>query len=488
MSVLSALAKVEAARAGRAQPTATVRHCHLADRPMVLIPLRLAGEAAAPLALLAGTTPDDARLLLVPQPRDRMLRLRFAEDLAAILLPHIIGFADDTEPVVIDKKTNETIDRCVDAPQIWVPGPAAVTFLKLLGRSLRFRRTEGEDAVAESIPLLGRWLTWFCDRAEHPGSTALAPLTTHLATHWTTGQSALEDANLAALLGWIAPPDGLSGPEAAARAEDPTLCPPAGPATDPGFDNVVLAPLITAYDTAPDEVARARAVQRLDHALRTQLEPTWALMWQGIALLRALPEGASVPHRWAEDVRSFSFYAETLAESTPQPRRDSAVAAVRRLLSREQALEKLTAAMAYDDPYRMLEHRLAGNACLAEVIDAEPTRTTVSDKGKRILRPLLRVTTTDPFTPAIGEVLHNTAVKGQQATVLELDDDVLVLELSGGMGRSTTTPAEGTVNGEGDRIVLARFGPNGNFRPAALPAPEETPWTHGGPPELIEEP
>ncbi|MGQ4614599.1 hypothetical protein [Nocardia sp. R7R-8] len=229
-------------------------------------------------------------------------------------------------------------------------------------------------------------------------------------------------------------------------------------------------------------------MRRLEQALRTQLEPTWTLMWQGVSLLRALPEGASVAKRWAEDVRSFSYFAETLAEGAPQPRRDSAVSAVRRLLSREQALEKLTAAMAYDDPYVMLEHRLAGNACLAEVIDAAPTRTTLSDKGKRILRPLLRVTTTDPFTPAVGEALHNTAVRGQQATVLELDDDIIVVELSGGMGRSTTTPAEGTVSTEGDRIVLARFGPDGNFRPAALPSPEETPWTHGGPPELTEEP
>ncbi|MEV0436786.1 hypothetical protein [Nocardia sp. NPDC050413] len=486
MSVLSALAKVEAVDAGRAVPTATVRHCHLAEQPIVLIPLHLAGEAAAPLAVLVGAHHDEARLLIVPQPRDRVLRLRFAEELAAILLPHIDRHADDTEPVVIDKKTNETIDRCVDAPQIWVPNQAAVTFLKLLGRSLRFRRTEGDDAVSPAIPLVGRWLTWYCDRAEHPGSTALAPLTSHLSTHWTTGQSALEDANLTALLGWIAPPDNLTGPEAAARAEDPTICPPAGPATDPGFDNVVLAPLINAYDTAADDIARTRAVQRLEQALRTQLEPTWELMWQGLSLLRALPEGSSVAARWAEDVRSFSYFTE-IAETQAQSRRDSPTSAVRRLLAREQALERLTAAMAYDDPYVMLERRLAGEACLATVIDSEPTRTTLSDKGKSVLRPLLRVTTTDPFTPVAGESLHNAAVKNQQAKVLEVDDDVIVLELSGGMGRSAKGPAEGTVNVEGDRIVLARFGPNGNFRAATLPPPEETPWTHGGPPETDEE-
>ena len=50
MSVLAALAKAEAVRAGRAQATAAVRHIHLAERPLVAVPLRLAGEAAAPVA------------------------------------------------------------------------------------------------------------------------------------------------------------------------------------------------------------------------------------------------------------------------------------------------------------------------------------------------------------------------------------------------------------------------------------------------------
>ena len=46
-------------------------------------------------------------------------------------------------------------------------------------------------------------------------------MTAVLAAHWATGQSALEDANLAALMGWIAPSDGLTGPEAAAAGGGP---------------------------------------------------------------------------------------------------------------------------------------------------------------------------------------------------------------------------------------------------------------------------
>ncbi|CAM5548841.1 hypothetical protein SAVIM40S_07521 [Streptomyces avidinii] len=37
MSLLSTLARLEAVRAGRAQPLATVRHRHLSEHPMVLV-------------------------------------------------------------------------------------------------------------------------------------------------------------------------------------------------------------------------------------------------------------------------------------------------------------------------------------------------------------------------------------------------------------------------------------------------------------------
>jgi hypothetical protein len=100
--------------------------------------------------------------------------------------------------------------------------------------------------------MLGRWLTYLAERSEHPGSSAMLAMTEALGMHWASGQSALEDANLAALLGWIDPADGVTGREAAIAAEDPLVWPPAGPSTDPAFDNEVLAPAIRAYaDSAP---------------------------------------------------------------------------------------------------------------------------------------------------------------------------------------------------------------------------------------------
>ena len=59
-------------------------------------------------------------------------------------------------------------------------------------------------------------------------------------------------------------------------------------------------------------------------------------------------------------------------------------------------------------------------------------------------------------------------------------DGVLVLRLTDKMGRGKD-PAEGSVPQKGDRIAWTLFEHEQRGGPK-LPDPEETPWTHGGPP------
>ncbi|MCX4474162.1 hypothetical protein C5N14_04885 [Micromonospora sp. MW-13] len=485
MSTLRALAKAQALAAGVAQPVATVRHLHLSPRPLVLVSLAMAGEANAPLAALVGAAPDDARLLIVPQPRNRDQRFAFAAELAGIVLPYLDSFRGVSEAVAVDRG-RDVRHRYVDAPQLLVPNPAGVTFLRLFGRSTRFRRPDGEYPVHPAVPLLGRWLTFFAERAEHPGSSALLAMTEALTLHWATGQSAVEDLHLPAVLGWLDPPPGLDGARAAARAEDPACCPPAGPATDPEFDNRVLAPAVAAYaDAADDEAARRSAYAELERVLRGQLTPTWELMWRGVGLLAALPPGARVEGRWAGDRDAFTAHAEHVdAGGGPQPRRDGAVAAAVRLHRLERAGTSYAVQRAYDDPLVMAEHRLTGEAFVGDVTLADPRR--VDDTGKRpVLRPRIQVVTTEPVAVPVGATLYSPARPGQKAKVVFLTPAAdgkteVVLELSGGMGRGLTAPP-GTVPEVGERLCLTTL--SDAFLPAgAFPAPEETPWTHGGPP------
>ncbi|MFF5291279.1 hypothetical protein [Paractinoplanes globisporus] len=467
MSTLVALARAEAYAAGRAQPIATVRHLHVHDRPFVLIPLAMAGEANAPLAAMLGTAHDDPHLLVVEQPRNRDERFAFAAELAARLVPYLESFAGETEAVAVDRG-RDVRHRFVDAPQVWLPNTGGVDFLRLFGRSTRFRSVDGDYPVHPAVPLLGRWLTFLAGTSEVPGSSLLPNAVQALTLHWATGQSGAEDAHLGSLLAWIE-----SGAAAARLAE---RGPVAGPATDPDFDNHVLAPLIANGDPA------------LRTTLHELLLPTWDGMWRALALLRALPAGDRVGSRWDGDRDAYSAYVQHLAEDgAPQPRRDGAVAAAARLQRLENAAARYAVQRAFDDPLVMAEYRLAGAAFGGVVTLANPDR--VDDTGKRpVLRPRIMVATTETVRVEPGASLTSPARPAQKAKVISVTatatgHDVL-LELSGGMGRKLVAEP-GSVSAVGESLLLTTL--SEAYRPgAAFPDPSETPWTHGGPPVVVE--
>ncbi|MFF9091656.1 hypothetical protein ACF1AX_00905 [Streptomyces sp. NPDC014802] len=512
MSLIATLARLEAVSSGRAQRAATVRHRHLSDRPLVLVPLTTAGEAGAPLGALVGTDRDAPRLLVVPQPRDRDLRFAFLAELADVVLPYIESYADaveaaertETDPET-GKRVKVEVDLCADAPQLIVPSRAGVDFVRLLGRSMRFRRTAEQEPetpypAPPRVPLLGRWFTHYAERARVPGSSLLQALTELLALHWATGQSGLEDQHLGALLAWIDPPEGVSGAEAALEAElarderGQLRCPPAGPATDPAFDNKLLAPAIERYDRARTALAAAEdgleaderlgALTRAEREIRDLVErvtlPTWEKVWRGLDLLRALPEGAHVEERWTRDRWSFTGHRDrVLAGEPPQPRRDDAVTAANKLAAREREQARLEAQQALDDPLVMAGRRLAGEAFAGEVTDV----TMAYSEGKRPSpRPLVTVRTDD--RPHLGErakVYRSLGGRPQTAEFVRAEEEGLfVLRILDKMGRGKE-PEEGSVPEKGDRVCFTLF-EHEQRGGAKLPDPEDTPWTHGGPP------
>ena len=484
MSALTSLARAHAVQMGRALPITTVRHVHIARRPLVFVPLTMAGEANAPLAAMIGDDPDTPQLLIVPQPRDRSQRFDFAHSLALTVL-HYVGSFSSSQETIPTRPGRAPKVRYADAPQLWVPNHAGIEFIRLFGRSTRFRSTSGPYAVPLSVPMLGKWLTFFAERSERAGSSLLVAAADVLARHWATGQSPVEDANLASIVGWIEPPPGLSGAAAAAIAEDPVTSPPAGPSTDPSFDRVVLAPAIREYDKAAEQNAQRRVVAKLEAALRGQIEPTWHLMWRTIGLVRALPPGAHVTQRCAEDRDQYTRYFEYVGGGgRPQPKRDSAVAAAIRLNELERYQATYDAQRALDDPLIMADYRITGEAFVGTVIQAELDRCTGIGRS-RVLRPLITVHTEDPVRLSPGQAnLRDGARPNQTAEVIDVTamqaGSQVVLELTGGMGRSRTPP-EGSVPVLGDHVCYSTlsdgYQPRGTF-----PSRDNTPWTHGGPP------
>ncbi|OKK14111.1 hypothetical protein [Streptomyces sp. CB02400] len=490
MSALTAVATLRATETGHAERLTTVRHDHLDDRPFVLVPLRLAGEACAPLAALAGTDPADPVLLTVRQPRDRGERFLFVERLAALLLPYIEECRTaETETYTMGRGPDkEERRRPLRAPQLLVPNGDGIAYVRLLGRLTRLRAVEGPYAVDPAVPVLGKWLTWFADRAEFPGSGLLQAMTRLLAAHWATGQSAAEDSHLASLLAWIDPPGGHTGAEAAREAEDPLLYPPAGPATDVVFDRT-LDELMSRYDEAGDDRGREAVGRQIDRELRGQMLPTWELMWRGVELLRELPEGGHVSERWAYDRRLFAEYAVYLDEDgRPQARRDHAVGAARRLARMEEAMARYDAERAFDDPLVMAEYELTGEAFTGVVVACDEDRFLPGARSPK-WRPTITVRSELPVRLRAGTEIKCPARPGQKAEIVEVSPDgnghTVLIQLNGGFNNKRKPPAPpGTLAEVDETVTYTSVDPKS--MPSVLPAEEDTPWTHGGPPEPYE--
>ncbi|MGW0902604.1 hypothetical protein [Streptomyces sp. NPDC002853] len=520
MSLIDNLARLEAVTTGRAQPRATVRHRHLTQRPLVLVPLITAGEAGAPLGALVGTERTSPRVLVVPQPRDRDLRFTFLAQLADTVLEYVDSFTEDVEAAERSETDPETgkrvkveVELCSDAPQLIVPSRAGIDFVRLIGRSTRFRRTAEQDPqtpypAPPRVPLLGRWLTHFGERARVPGSSLLVAMTELLSLHWATGQSSLEDQHLGALLAWIEAPEGTSGADAALRAElardkdGQLLCPPAGPATDPAFDNRLLAPAIERYDrargvlaTAQDGIqadARLAELSAAEREIRSLIEsrtrPTWDAVWRGLDALCTLPEAPHAADRWTRDRWSFTGHRDRVtAGEPPQPRVDDAVTAANKLATREREQARLEAQEALDDPLVMAGRRLAGEAFAGEVTEVVMAYNEAKSPRPR---PLVTVRTDDqPHLAERAKVYRSLHGKPQSAEFVTYETEgpatSVVLRITDKMGRGKE-PEPGSVPEKGDQICWTLFEHEQRGGPK-LPDPEATPWTHGGPPGDVAE-
>ncbi|HEY8481778.1 MAG TPA: hypothetical protein VIL71_18285, partial [Spirillospora sp.] len=175
-----------------------------------------------------------------------------------------------------------------------------------------------------------------------------------------------------------------------------------------------------------------------------------------------------------------TYYHQTFGEAYPQARRDSPVRAARRLHDLERAHEAYEAQRAFDDPLVMAEHRLAGEAFGGVVVECDPER--LDETGKRPkLRPLLRVETSDPVRLEPGTTVCSAARPALKGRIVRVGGGAVVLELTAGMGRKLT-PEPGVVPRVGDRVCFTSL-MEGSYGVAKFPDREDTPWTHGGPPE-----
>ncbi|WP_067529204.1 hypothetical protein, partial [Nocardia uniformis] len=434
-------------------------------------------------AVMVGQSKRSPRLIFVGQPRNPDQRFIFAAKLGAIVMDYINSCRLNSRQV--RSRGGASRSRFTTAPQILVPNPGGIKALTDLGRACRFRKTTGDFPVPAVVPEMGRWLTFLTNSAEQAGTSMLLAVTELLTEHWATGQSTLEDQNLASVLAWISPPDELTVAQALLDAENSIICPPAGPITSPDFDNHQLHSAIKEFDAARvsgDRLAIDAAEEELHDLIGGQIKPTWRMMWDAIALLRGVSEAPGAAKRFDRDCGSFTNFSDYQESGTalPQRARDHAVGAARRLSQLEQAIENFAAERAFDDPFVLADRRSIGEAFAGIVESAAADRVITSAKNRRIARPLVTIRTLDPTRLPDGTMLISPEMAtGHKAVIVstELDGDtsLVTVEINGGMGRSLT-PQPGSVPEVGRRIAYL---PDPGWRSTpTFPDPDATPWTH----------
>jgi hypothetical protein len=429
--------RLEAMRDGRAVRRATRRHVHLHEKPLVVVGYHLAGEPAAVVALHYGTSPEDGKLVVAAEPRDRDQRMALLQEFAADLASYVDSF-DTVEPVV--RRDMTVVECAVDAPQLITPNGATAQWLTdLLGRYLR-----------GSVELAAQHLSWFGARRVLPGSSVTLAMTEVLTTHWATGQLPAEDTHLPSLLSWLGVP-----------SDDV----PMGPIPDPHWDSTSLSPALG-------------SVESVRAAVAAPLASAWYATWAALRVMREeLPEiGAHVPERWERDRWSYTRHRERIADGTASAvMRLSGVPAYRFLHELETRTVALERQMALDDPLVMTGYLISGDALSGTVSKVDREHTLASPTGRELLRPRIWLSCEAGFGRPVGTQLWLAADPRVIVTVTAIEPDgVELLVQKGAVQRN----ALGRLPQVGEEVVFAPFGGEDAF-PSRLP--EQLPWQFGTP-------
>jgi hypothetical protein len=208
-------------------------------------------------------------------------------------------------------------------------------------------------------------------------------------------------------------------------------------------------------------------------------------VWHGIDLLRAVPLAGHDEHRWRVDRGRFTDFARQLDDgAAPQPRRDGAVAAAKRLADLEAAQEAYDKQRALDDPLVLAEYRVTGEAFAGRVTAVDADRWDNSGRSPKP-RPRVWIRTEDPLVLRPGARVASPQRPAQRPVVIgavpEGGGYLVELELVDGMGRKAL-PEEGSVPQPGEWRCYATVLAAEWFPPPPLLEPAATPWTHGGVP------
>lgn len=426
MSLVELIMTAEAARAHRAVRRTAYRHQHVADRPLIVVAYNLSGEAAAPLGIMYGTGLGDVKTVVAAEPRNRDSRFgainEFSADFVNFIRPHLVLTTQKTKSGSFRRTTST-------APQIVVPNGATRAYLgSRLGRSLRYLGLGDTQEVPDETQWTGSHLSWLAEHSQLPGQSTFLAMTESLSDLFVTGQSALEDQSLAALLAWIdgVPGDLLSELERLENGAGVVSEPlPYGPVPHPRWE-ARLEPFVKAYSTGvrDGDAAKTRiAEERIAAEVKAALTPAYAATLRAVDIMRTIDPAKSVSRRWENDVREWSDHARRAEQGIPRfARRHDALRAARTLQRWSSAQDALETDRAFDDPLVMADLDADGRCITGTVIAIDAANKEVKPGNKRQSRvPLIELELTAPTRLLEDEVVRWTGDRRIKCVVRAVD-------------------------------------------------------------------
>ncbi len=274
MSDIMVVARLLAHESGTAIRITRERGFPNSARPMVLIPIEMAGESPSLFAMGIGDGVGEPAFEFCAEPRNKTQQYDFLERCVGHMMPFIEDW--DRDPELL--------------PQIVTSSrKASVVVLQLLD-FMHFR------ASRPILRQIGRRLHLLDGCYEQRDSAYILDLPSHIGRLYATGQDEQADQHLGALLQWLQPADGKIH-DRVRKAEAIS----ASTSTDPELDNQYLSPLAEMLRKARlsgKEEAAAWARDKMGEFLLAEVMSRHALIRMGLAVLREFPESAA-----AEDIR-----------------------------------------------------------------------------------------------------------------------------------------------------------------------------------------
>jgi hypothetical protein len=330
--------------------------------------------------------------------------------------------------------------------------------------------------VPEATQWAGAHLSWLAEHALFPGQSIFLAATELLERHFVTGQSELENENLASLLAWI-DNDPRQGLTQILAADETAL----GPVPDPVWE-ASLEPLVkawTEHQRAGDQAGMAKAAARVEALVAPKLREAYEATWKALDRARQIPVAGSVASRWETDKRQWGAHALRAEQRIPRfARRHDVLRAAYMMEEWSGALEQLAFHEAIDDPLVLAELDAAGRCVSGKVCEVNLENHEVKPGNKnKTLVPILHIELAGPSTLLVEDSVLWAGKPTVRAEIRSIDEGKAVLAVLSGHKHGALLPARGST------AVFAAMSTFGGQSPTG---PDEVPWTHRVAEEAIE--